>query len=512
MKILKVEQPGQTTTTGPVLRLETGQRLAAISLSDARPGERAMLSVAGGQLQVTTQHPLKAGQAIDLVVTRLGEQVHLRPLAPPPDPRQLDQAQLTRNLLQALARLPPSGATGTAAPQAGAPPAVTGMGTPPPAVPPGAGTGTGNATGNAGAPTRAPGGSLATNGQNAMPPAQSTQPANPPGTHRQTGASQPSIPASVLQAAQSSGTAGSTESVMRAALARASTSASQPMTQANTPTSGQAAPTAPAQTIPPGLNGLLPLLSALREPRLIQGLVAGWLATPANPAKQPNPLAGVGGPMPAPGGQGQGFMETPLGTMLQQAARSLRSQPDLAPRDPATRQATLEFMQRLGEQVERSQLATALSQGAAGAAAGAQTGPNQPTWLLEIPMQLANEAHTLRLSIREEDDSGEAQSGGGRWRIDLAMEWPRLGPLHAALVMRGERIDVDLFADQPETVSVLETTRPTLARGLADAGFTPGRLAAHPGPPPVSAQARLEPDTASAAGDSAPQGFLSEQA
>lgn len=503
MKILKVEQPGQTTAAGPVLRLETGQRLAAIALSDARPGDRAMLSVAGGQLQVTTQHPLKAGQAIDLEVTRLGKQVHLRPLGPPPDPRQLDQAQLTRNLLQALARLPTSSASVAPIPKlgpnVGMSPTTPGTGTPPAAPP--------------GSPSQAAGGPSPTgNAPNTpaagAPPNQAT-PGQPSGG---SGTNAASIPASVFQAARSSGAAASTESLMRAAFAQTSPTGSQATTSTNAPPPGQAIPTAPAQAIPPGLNGLLPLLSALREPRLIQGLVAGWLATPANPAKQPNPLAAVGGVMPAPTGQGQGFMETPLGTLLQQAARSLRNQPDLAPRDPATRQATLEFMQRLGEQVERSQLATALSQGAAGAAAGTQTGPNQPTWLLEIPLQLANEAHALRLSIREEDESGEAQSGGGRWRIDLAMAWPKLGPLHAALVMQGERIDIDFFADQPETIAVLEATRPTLARGLADAGFTPGRLGTYPGPPPASTQARLEPDTATAAGDSAPQGFLSEQA
>ncbi|MFO7809289.1 flagellar hook-length control protein FliK [Guyparkeria sp.] len=495
MKILKVEQPGQTTTAGPVLRLQTGQRLAAISLSDARPGERAMLSVAGGQLQVTTQHPLKAGQAIDLEVTRLGKQVHLRPLGPPPDPRQLDQVQLTRNLLQALARLPSGGATTpNSGPNAGMSLTNAGTGTPP-AAPPGSAA---QASG-ASSTVKASSGAVA-----GAPPNQATA-SQPSGTNAR------SVPASIFQATRSSGAASSTESLMRAAFVQTSPTGSQATAPGNAPPPGQAVTTIPTQAIPPGLNGLLPLLSAMREPRLIQGLVAGWLATPTNPAKQPNPLGGVGGPMPAPAGQGQGFTEAPLGTLLQQAARSLRSQPDLAPRDPAARQATLEFMQRLGEQVERSQLATALSQGAAGAAAGTQTGPNQPTWLLEIPLQLANEAHTLRLSIREEDDSGEAQSGGGRWRIDLAMEWPQLGPLHAALVMQGKQIDVDLFADQTKTIPVLETTRPTLARALSDAGFKPGRLGAYPGPPPASALARMEPDTATAAGDSAPRGFLSEQ-
>ncbi|MCL7750482.1 flagellar hook-length control protein FliK [Guyparkeria hydrothermalis] len=518
MKILKVEQPGQTTPAGQVLRLQTGQRLAAISLSDARPGERATLSVAGGQLQVTTQHPLKAGQAIDLEVTRLGEQVHLRPLGPPPDPRQLDQAQLTRNLLQALARVGTAGASNT--PGAAAPATPTSVAAslaqaqtaptpftqaqitpaqtnplPSPQASPAAGAARGT-PGNAAVPA---------------PPA-SPSPSQATGT---AGGATASIPAAILQATRPGGGAAATESMLRTALSQGVTSGTATTgpgaaTQATAALATPAVSSPSAQTVPPGLNGLLPLLSALREPRLIQGLVAGWLATADNPARPPNPLAGVGGPMPAPAGQG--LTETPLGSLLQQAARSLRAQPDLAPRDPAARQATLEFMQRIGDQVERSQLATALSQGAAGAAAGTQTGPNQPTWLLEIPLQLANEAHALRLGIREEDESGEARSGGGRWRIDLAMEWPRLGPLHAALVMQGERIDVDLFADQPETVTLLETTRPTLAQALSDSGLTPGRLGTYPGPPPASARARLEPDTNGAAGTSAPDGFLSEQA
>ena len=504
MKILKVEQPGQTTPAGQVLRLQTGQRLAAISLSDARPGERATLSVAGGQLQVTTQHPLRAGQAIDLEVTRLGEQVHLRPLGPPPDPRRLDQAQLTRNLLQALARVntsSPGNAPGAAAPTAPSPftrAQITPAQTNPPPNP--------QASPAAGAARGTPG--------NAAVPAPPARPSPSQATGTAGGASA-SIPAAILQATRPGGGAAASESIRRTALSQGVTSgpsttgagaAGQATAALATPAVSSTSP----QPVPPGLNGLLPLLSALREPRLIRGLVAGWLATADNPARPPNPLAGVGGPMPAPAGQG--LAETPLGSLLQQAARSLRAQPDLAPRDPAARQATLEFMQRIGDQVERSQLATALSQGAAGAAAGTQTGPNQPTWLLEIPLQLANEAHALRLGIREEDESGEARSGGGRWRIDLAMEWPRLGPLHAALVLQGERIDVDLFADQPETVTLLETTRPTLARALSDSGLTPGRLGTYPGPPPASAQARLEPDTNGAAGTSAADGFLSEQA
>jgi len=459
MKILKVEQPGESTRTGPVLRLETGQRLAAIALTDAKPGDRAMLSVAGGQLQVTTQHPLKAGQAIDLEVTRLGQQVHLRPLGPPPDPRQLDQAQLTRNLLQALARV----STGTH----GAPTSPTSLQANANAAPLGAAQAGNTPSGTASLGSAAAGGAA------------------------------PTVPRSI-QAFLSSQAASTTgDPAARSAGAQAAQAS-------GSPTAGGTA----AQTVPPGLNGLVPLLSALREPRLIRGLVSGWLATQQNPTSQPNPLAGVGGAIPL---GGSGLTETPLGAVLQQAARHLRSSPDLAPRDPAMRQAALEFMQRLGEQVERSQIGTALSQGAAGQAAGTQSGPSQPVWLLEIPLQLANEAHNLRMAIREQEDGTGESAGEKRWQVDLAMDWPQLGPLHAAVVLRGERIDVDLFADRPDTVPVLEASRNTLARGLADAGLTPGRLGAYIGPPPASVQARLEPETTGGNQPSA-QGFLSEQA
>lgn len=288
MKILKVEQPGHaSSSSGPVLRLETGQRLAAISLSDARPGDRAMLSVAGGQLQVTTQHPLKAGQAIDLIVSRLGEQVHLRPMQPPPDPRTLDEMQLTRHLLQSLGK--------------------------PSHTPPASG-----AAGQAGSST--------------------------------------------------------------------------------------------AQAIPPGLQGLLPLLTALREPRLLQGLVSGLLASAGHASASPS---GAPATFSAPlTGGTTGSNDTPLGGLLQRAAQTLRTQPDMAPREPAARQQMLEFMQRLGDQVERSQISTALSQGAAGQAAGTQTTPTQPAWLLDIPVQLANEAHNLRMAIREEPEDGAQATVG----------------------------------------------------------------------------------------------------
>ncbi len=383
MKILKVEQPGHAPSSGPALRLETGQRLAAISLSDARPGDRAMLSVAGGQLQVTTQHPLKAGQAIDLIVSRLGEQVHLRPMQPPPDPRTLDEMQLTRQLLQTLGKLSP--------------------------VPPASGT-----AGQAGGST--------------------------------------------------------------------------------------------AQAIPPGLQGLLPLLTALREPRLLQGLVSGLLSSAGHAsASSSGTTAAFSAPFT---GGTTGASDTPLGGLLQRAAQTLRTQPDLAPREPAARQQMLEFMQRLGNQVERSQISTALSQGAAGQAAGTQTTPTQPTWLLEIPVQLANEAHSLRMTIREEPEDGAQATPGGRWQVDLAMEWPNLGPLHAALNLRGDRIDIDLFADQPGTVQVLEGSRTQLSQGLVAAGLTPGRVSAYPGPPPKTVQDRLEPQTRRPA----QTGFLSEQA
>ena len=500
MKILKVEQPGQSTRTGPVLRLETGQRLAAIALTDAKPGDRAMLSVAGGQLQVTTQHPLKAGQAIDLEVTRLGQQVHLRPLGPPPDPKQLDQAQLTRNLLQAQARLSPS--TGTAQNTSLTPPTPPGTSgtTPPPGTPGTPPQATPAPPQARGQPPQTPAAAPQGSGQ----PSQAT-PASPQGPGHAPQAV-PAPPQGAGQAPQ----APAVHRSLQAFLANqpASETGAGDAVRRSAAGTTTATPPGGSQSVPPGLNGLLPLLSALREPRLIRGLVSGWLATQHNPPSQPNPLAGLGGPIPA---SPSGLTETPLGAVLQQAARQLRARPDLAPRDPAARQATLDFMQRLGEQVERSQVATALSQGAAGQAAGTQPGPNQPIWLLEIPLQLANEAHSLRMAIREQDDASEGAANEGRWQIDLAMDWPQLGPLHAALVMRGDRIDVDLFADRTETLPILEASRSTLARGLADAGLTPGRLGAYAGPPPASVQARLEPDTA---GDNQPsaQGFLSEQA
>ncbi|MBN2872293.1 MAG: flagellar hook-length control protein FliK [Halothiobacillaceae bacterium] len=436
MKLLKVEQPGQSaqtaSQTGPVLRLQTGQRLAAIALTDAKPGGKATLSVAGGQLQVTTQQPLKAGQTLDLEVTRLGQQVHLRAVGQPPDPRRADQAQLTRSLLQALARV------------------------------------SGEAPSNrASVVDRTPAAQAEPSGRNVA-------------TTSARGANQ-SAPQATISA--------------------------RPSTTASLTTPSPTTLSRVALPVPPGLDGLLPLLSALRDPPRIRELVGSWLATRQHPALAAASPAGIA---TAPAAVKAGLPESPLGAVLQQAARQLRATPDLAPPDPSSRQATLDFIQRLGDSVERSQLGTALSQGSAGQAAGTHSGPGQPIWLLEVPLQLAGRAHSLRLAIREEEER-DSPGGAARWQVDLAMDWPELGPMHAALTLHAGRIDVDLFTDRATTVSLIEASRDTLAQGLSGAGLIPGRLGAYTGPPPAAVRARLEPDPPTGPADT-PHGFLSEQA
>ncbi|HHQ69127.1 MAG TPA: flagellar hook-length control protein FliK [Halothiobacillaceae bacterium] len=107
MKMLKIEsiQGAQNQRSSHGLVLTPGTKLAALVLEGARPGGKALLSIAGGQLLVTTQQTLNSGQALNLIVTKLGQQVHLQIHDPERIERQQLQINQTRALLNMLSQL-----------------------------------------------------------------------------------------------------------------------------------------------------------------------------------------------------------------------------------------------------------------------------------------------------------------------------------------------------------------------------------------------------------------------
>lgn len=126
MKMLKIEPMLATANQrgSKGLVLTPGTKLAALVLEGARPGGKALLSVAGGQLPVTTQQTLNSGQALNLMVTKLGQQVHLQVHDPERLERQQVQVNQTRALLNMLSQLNLSATQSNASPSGTQKPAV----------------------------------------------------------------------------------------------------------------------------------------------------------------------------------------------------------------------------------------------------------------------------------------------------------------------------------------------------------------------------------------------------
>lgn len=140
---------------------------------------------------------------------------------------------------------------------------------------------------------------------------------------------------------------------------------------------------------------------------------------------------------------------------------------------------------------DASALADALREGVEGALARMQLnqihsllaqGTDQPLWVMEFPLPKEEADGPLRLRIRRDGGRGAGGEGGG-WRLDLDLSIEPLGPLRASLLLRGEQLEVRLWAERPETVSRIQSHLDLLHAGLSHTGLEVGQLACYPGRP-----------------------------
>ncbi|MFK2899742.1 flagellar hook-length control protein FliK [Dyella jejuensis] len=80
----------------------------------------------------------------------------------------------------------------------------------------------------------------------------------------------------------------------------------------------------------------------------------------------------------------------------------------------------------------------------------AQLQANPHHWMVEIPVQNADGADVLQLSLKHEQ---EAEQG---WTMGFSLDLPPLGPLVGELHLRGLRLSVRLWAQHRDTVDRLE--------------------------------------------------------
>ncbi|GEM_PF-1321330 len=109
----------------------------------------------------------------------------------------------------------------------------------------------------------------------------------------------------------------------------------------------------------------------------------------------------------------------------------------------------------------------------------------QPHWVMEFPLPAERGNTALRLRLERE---GGRKGGGGEdgergWRLDFDVSMEPLGPLRASVLMRGEHLNVRLWAERPETLGRLRENLDLLEAGLQRTGLEVDHLGCYPGQP-----------------------------
>jgi len=100
-----------------------------------------------------------------------------------------------------------------------------------------------------------------------------------------------------------------------------------------------------------------------------------------------------------------------------------------------------------------------------------------------LPLQWQEKTTELKMRLREfrqqEEDSTQSH-----WEIQLSLEIPGLGPLETRVLVQQNTLHLGFWAEQADTVSLLEAQQNTLQQRLNALGFQVPRFAIHSGPAP----------------------------
>lgn len=117
---------------------------------------------------------------------------------------------------------------------------------------------------------------------------------------------------------------------------------------------------------------------------------------------------------------------------------------------------------------------------------GAATAPAE--WNLELPLLVGRELAMAQIQIGR--DGREQKSGREpSWRLRFALRLSAIGEVGAHVALTGRRTSVALWAEDPETASVLEEMLPELSQALRARGLEAAALSIRRGAPQAIASA-----------------------
>ena len=120
--------------------------------------------------------------------------------------------------------------------------------------------------------------------------------------------------------------------------------------------------------------------------------------------------------------------------------------------------------------------------------------PDQPSWLLELPIAFANKEQLWQVQIRREAPRRDQAEGGARWMARLAVEPGTANAIEGQITLEGMHLSGRLWCAAQETEARLGAALGDLRTHLAEQGFVVDQFGVHRGQAPAHLRvATVEP-------------------
>jgi Flagellar hook-length control protein FliK len=123
-------------------------------------------------------------------------------------------------------------------------------------------------------------------------------------------------------------------------------------------------------------------------------------------------------------------------------------------------------------------------------AAGNHVDPAVPRWNFEIPFATPQGTAIAQFEISRDGGGHEVEATKRVWRARFSIDIEPAGPVHALVTLIGDRTSVRMWAERPQTASLLRAGAGDLSQALSQAELAPGDIVIREGTPPQPQPAR----------------------
>jgi len=117
-------------------------------------------------------------------------------------------------------------------------------------------------------------------------------------------------------------------------------------------------------------------------------------------------------------------------------------------------------------------------------APGGSVDPSTPRWNFEIPFATPQGTAMAQFEISRDGGGNEVEATKRVWRARFSLDIEPAGPVHALIALVGDRTSVRMWAERPQTASLLRAGASDLSQALSQAELAPGDIVIREGTPP----------------------------